>query len=131
MKTLLTLIIVVVGFIYFSSCEYVTVPPPSNYVPPVDTNDTVKADTVKFSKEIAPLFVDYSCTGCHGGGVSPDLRTNKSYNSLTNGYVTKPSATSKLMVKINIKPKHNNTDKFTPAQKARIAKWIDDGAPNF
>jgi hypothetical protein len=121
MKTIMGLLLLFTGLVYITSCEYETIEFEKAAVIPA-------TDTMKFSIDIAPLF-DPRCTGCHGASLNPDFRKSNSWNSLTTGnYVNTPSASSKLLVKIN--SGHNTATELTPTEKAKIAKWIDDGAKN-
>jgi hypothetical protein len=108
-------VIIVLGIM--SSCEKYT------YTPPVLN----PADTVHFQTEIQPIF-NGICINCHNGALAPDLRSGKSYNSLTTGgYVNLPAETS-LLYKQVISASH--TARTTDLQKQQILVWIEQGAHN-
>ncbi len=69
-----------------------------------------------------------SCVGCHGGGISPDLRADKSYNSLVNGgFVDTVNAeSSKLIEKIN--SGHGTSGNLSAQDKLYLLTWIKEGA---
>lgn len=126
MKTLAIFLAVFAVVVLFSSCENTYITPVIVHVPPINSKDTVK-----FSKDIEPLFTTYGCVGCHNGSFEFDLRAGHAYNSLkTNNLIDTPAVTSHLMIRLNISPPHNGTDKFTTDQKQKISKWINDGAKN-
>lgn len=108
-----------------TACEQYSYDPPV-YEPP-DT--TQPYDTVYYSTDIAPLFPAYNCTGCHGGGISPDLRESESYQALTEGdYINMDNPEeSVLMIKIDDSGHGgtwNNDDRFL------LLDWIYQGAQN-
>ncbi|MBK9391790.1 MAG: hypothetical protein IPN68_16965 [Bacteroidetes bacterium] len=125
LKNLLLLMSIVVGVIYFSSCEKYTFRVES--LPPVDTGGTDTTNYVKFATEVQPIFTA-SCIGCHKGTRNPDLREGNSFASLTTGgYVTLPAADSKLY-KMMTAGSHSSLS--TQAQKNTIYLWISQGARN-
>jgi len=79
---------------------------------------------------VAPVFVNAGCTGCHSGGTAPDLRADKSYNSLTTGNYVNVSdpASSKIVMKIN--SGHGTSNTISATDKALLLKWIEEGANN-
>lgn len=101
------------------ACEYETIVPVK-----VDPQE----DPVSFSTQVAPIFVEVNCVSCHAGGISPDLRADKSYAALVGGgkVDTANPAGSKLMEKIN--SGHGTAGNMTAAQKALILQWITEGA---
>jgi hypothetical protein len=129
-KNLVLLISIIVGVIYFSSCEKYTFRVET--LPPVDTtgNDTTGTDTtnyVKLSTDVQPIFTA-NCISCHKGTRNPDLREGNSFASLTTGgYVTLPAADSKLYKKIT---SSSHSSLTTQAQKNTIYLWISQGAKN-
>lgn len=68
----------VLALIGLTACEKYSYDPPV-YEPPEAT------EVVYYGQQIAPLFEEYNCTGCHGGGISPDLRPANSFQELTGG----------------------------------------------
>lgn len=102
------------------ACEYETIQPV--YVEP--------PDFVEFAVDIAPIFVDAGCASCHAGSTDPDLRADKSWDALVNGgYVdTANPGDSELIEKIE--SGHGTSGNINAEQKAKILKWIEDGAKN-
>jgi len=90
---------------------------------------------VKFQNDIIPIFkTNCSVTGCHvSGSVSPDLSSDKAYNSLiSNGLInTNDPSSSELYLWVS-------GQKSTPMPvggvdntiKATILAWIEQGALN-
>lgn len=107
--------VAVILLIGMGSCQWETIVPKEVEVP----------EEVSFSADIAPLFAS-KCASCHGGGISPDLRADKSYGELTSkGLVVAgdPDA-SELMIKINA----DHGVPLSATEKAMVQKWIEDGA---
>jgi len=103
----------------FSSCEK------NSYAPPaVDQNQTWH-----FQTDIQPIFTS-NCVTCHNGVKQfPDLRSGKSYTSLSSGgYITPPGETSILYHQITTNSAH--IPRTTDAQKLEILYWINQGALN-
>ena len=126
MKTFGIALLVFAGLAFFSACENTYISPVIVHVPPINPKDTVK-----FSKDIEPLFTTYDCINCHNGSFEFDLKVGHAYNSLkTNNLIDTPAVTSLLMIRLNVSPPHNGTDKFTTDQKQKISKWINDGTKN-
>lgn len=117
----------IIAVIAFSSCEkYVWDPP--KFIPP----DTTKPfDTVFYSTDVAPLFPSYNCTGCHSGGINPDLRVNNSYAALTNpanSYVNvQDPLTSRLIVQI----KEPHGGGMSADDINTLLNWISQGAKDY
>ncbi|HCC71549.1 MAG TPA: hypothetical protein DEQ09_10425 [Bacteroidales bacterium] len=102
----ITFTLLIIGMVGFTACEKYSYDPPV-YVPP-DT--TQPYDPVSYSQKIAPLFPAYNCTGCHGGGISPDLRESKSYEALTEGGYLNLDSYSESAVVVKIEdPGHGGT----------------------
>ena len=101
----------------FTSCES------------VQRDPVTTPDDVSFSTDVQKIF-NTSCasSGCHGGGVSPDLRENVSYTDLFDGnYIdTLSPDNSFLYQKIDIGG--SMSDKLNSTQRAIILKWIQQGA---
>lgn len=102
----------------FSSCEKYSYAPPA-----VDPSTTWHLET-----DIQPIFTA-NCISCHDGTVrTPDLRSGKSYLSLTKGgYVNLPASTSRLYVRITT---GDHIPRTTDADKLKILYWITQGAKN-
>lgn len=122
-NTALTLIVIAITGL--TACEQYSYDPPV-YEPP-DTTEPY--DTVYYSTDIAPLFPAYNCTGCHGGGIKPDLRESESYEELTEGnYINldEPEESS-LIIKID-DPGHGGT--WSNDDRFLLLDWIHQGAQN-
>jgi hypothetical protein len=101
----------------FVSCEkYSWVPETINPV-----------DTVYFQTEIQPIFTN-NCASCHTQNNLPDLRSGKSWQSLTTGgYVNLPGSSSKLYTKMT---SSGHTARSTDSDKQLVLIWINQGALN-
>jgi hypothetical protein len=100
-----------------SSCEKVSYAPPA-----VDPNATWH-----FQTDIQPIFTA-NCIACHNGTRLPDLRSGKSYLSLTKGgFVNSPASTSRLYVRITT---GDHIPRTTDVDKQKILFWITQGAKN-
>ena len=78
-KTGIIIVVLIATIIVLQSCYKVATVPKS-------TVEEVTVD-VSFAKDIQPIITaNCAVTGCHaGGGRSPDLTAEKSYNSITGG----------------------------------------------
>jgi hypothetical protein len=103
--------------VLLSSCEKVKI-----------TTAAVDPNTVwSFSNDIQPIFTS-NCITCHGAGKSPDLRSGKSYASLTNGgFVNAPAETSVLYSTIT---GSDHAARSTDSEKLKVLYWIEQGALN-
>lgn len=127
MRILSLLIISLIIAIPFSSCE-------KEYFKPVAIDPNVP---VSYKTEIEPLWTAKCLgSGCHNGGVPPNLLVGKSYTALLEGlYVdtlqrnadgTINAAASILMVKIK---KDMPPGSLMPqAEIDRVENWIKQGA---
>jgi hypothetical protein len=117
-KLSLAVVVLLMAIAGFTSCEKYTYNPPA-----VDPN---KEWSLK--DDIQPIFTS-KCISCHGGALSPDLRSGNSWNSLTKGgYVNLPAETSRLYVQITTKSSH--IPKTSDVEKQEILYWITQGAKN-
>jgi hypothetical protein len=83
--------------------------------------------TFYFQADIQPVF-NNTCINCHNGGLSPDLRTGKSYSALKNGgYLNTPAETSKLYTIMN---KSSHLSRSTENDRLKVLGWIRQGALN-
>jgi hypothetical protein len=85
---------------------------------------------LSYATDINPIFSKNNCASCHGGSVPPDLRADKSYNSLTTGgfvNVANPES-SKLYVHLVNSSSHQ--PKTTVDEETYILYWITQGAKN-
>ena len=116
-KLSLAVMLLLMAFAGFTSCEKYTFNPPA-----VDPNTEWS-----LKDDIQPIF-NAKCIDCHAGALSPDLRSDKSWNSLTKGgYVNLPAETSRLYAKIT---SSSHTAKTSDAEKLKILYWIEQGAKN-
>ena len=120
LKNLFLFFSIAAAVTYFTSCEkytYVIKPPE------IDTN------LISFSEVIQPIF-DAKCISCHGGVISPDLRTANSYNALsTGGYVTQPAEDCKLYDYVVNQSSHASYT--NQEEKNKIYSWIAQGAKEY
>lgn len=109
-----------------NSCYYDQVLP----APPPNFSDS----PVLFGADIQPIF-NASCTtsGCHSGGVAPNLLAANSYNNLKNGNYLDTNApeSSKLYQWMTGKKSLPMPPSGPNAQNnARVLAWIKQGALN-
>jgi hypothetical protein len=121
----IALTLVIVAIAGFTSCEQYIWDPPE-YIPPDTTGGF---DTIFFNTDIAPLFVNNNCTGCHkSGGTSPDLTAASAYDALVPDYVNLDNPpNSEIYTKID--DGHMGGMPFD--DKKLILDWIYQGARNF
>jgi hypothetical protein len=103
----------------FSSCEKF-----SYKLPDVDPNATWKLST-----DIQPIF-NSNCIACHSGSQAPDLRSGKSFQSLTTGGYVNISVpeSSTIYVKIESSTHRARTPDMTDNDRKKILYWITQGA---
>jgi hypothetical protein len=117
-KLSLAVVVLLMAIAGFTSCEKYTFTPPE-----VDPN---KAWSLK--DDIQPIF-SAKCVSCHGGALSPDLRSGKSWDALKKGgFVDLPAETSELYVQVAAKSSH--IPKTSDVEKQMILYWITQGAKN-
>ena len=90
---------------------------------------------IKFQNDIIPIFnASCSVTGCHiTGGVSPDLTSDKAFNSLmSNGLInTNAPSSSELYLWVSgQKSTPMPVGGVNPTISATILAWIEQGALN-
>jgi hypothetical protein len=103
--------------VLLSSCEKIKITTTA-----VDPNVTWS-----LSADIQPIFTS-NCISCHGGARSPDLRSGKSFASLTNGgFVTAPAESSILYSTIT---GSEHSSRSTDTEKLKVLYWITQGALN-
>ncbi len=105
----------IAAVLILSSCEKVVYPPIDR---PVD---------VSYKSDVQPIW-DAKCVSCHGGGLSPTLTPEVSYNELINGgYVnTDNPEDSELMQKLY----GSHDARASEAEKQTTLVWIEEGAKN-
>ena len=121
----LAVVIVLAAVAGFASCEKVgLLPIPFN-----------KDTTWSFKDDIQPIFSGSTCTECHNGRKSPDLRDGKSYAALTGTvkYVNAPEAaeSSRLYLKMeSTSGSVNHKERTTENERLTVLYWIKQGAKN-
>lgn len=119
-KLLFNGIILATFVLVAASCQYKFIVEP---VPPVPT------DTVNFSQEIAPIFDEQGCTGCHKtGGQQPDLTADNAYNSITGMGLANTDDPPESKIYYYPLPDGSHFAKYTSAQAALVLAWIEQGA---
>ena len=115
----------IAAIIGFTSCEkYIWDPP--RHEPPDST-----VAPISYSTELAPLFPQYNCTGCHGGMILPDLRVGNSYQSLTaipGKYINMDNPPQSEVVKSMEDSGHGA--QFSTEHVTLFIYWIYQGALN-
>ena len=116
-KQILIVVFILTAVAGFSSCEKFA-------IPPIPFDPTT---TWHFQADIQPVF-DANCIACHNGTRSPDLRSGKSFNALSKGYISAPAESSILYVQITTNSQH--IPRTTDTEKLKILYWIKQGALN-
>ena len=124
----ITLILVAVSLVLFTSCYKVTTL--------TVANDAEITDEISFSKDLAPLFAtSCSMSGCHNsGGIKPDLSAEKLFSTLVEGnYVSvdEPEKSSVYLSltgngKVSMPVGTNNPSNINNL----VLAWIKQGAKN-
>jgi hypothetical protein len=111
------------GLMMLASCEYEYTVVPAE---PVDT--TSATDTISFSQDIMPLFLNSCATSnCHAGKHEPDLRTGKAYASLTDGnFVIANNPDNSVIYQVS-KP-GGSMYYLTSTELKLLKRWISAGA---
>jgi len=122
MKKLLTFGIIVAGLILFlASCQnkFIIEPLPE------------PGDTVSFSQNIAPIFTEQGCIGCHNStGQQPDLSPDNAYEKITGMGLVVEYDLVQSKIYYHPKPDGEHYAKYTLAQYQLVNQWIMDGALN-
>lgn len=120
---MINLVAVLMGIFLFGACEYANIQPaaPPPPLPP--------GDSTSFSLKVQPIF-NMNCVGCHSGAQAPDLRENKSYQSLfDNNMVVKSNPEGSILYTClqsgGVMASYGNA-----ANNAIIYNWIKEGAKN-
>jgi mono/diheme cytochrome c family protein len=116
-RELIRVVILISAIAGFASCEKYTFTPPK-----IDP-------TIEWSlaTDIQPIFTT-SCISCHGGVISPDLRTDKSFTALTAGsFVNAPAESSKLYTTMTAA---SHDARSSSEEKQKVLNWIKQGAKN-
>jgi len=118
-RQILVAVILMFSAAAFVSCEKYAWDPPK-------IDDTIP---VSFQNEIITIFTSNNCIGCHGGGLSPDLRPANAYDALTNGgFINVASPESSLLYSHLLTSPHNT--RCSDLERQKILAWIKQGALN-
>lgn len=112
------LLVILIGV---SSCEYEPIIEPEVDLP----------DTVSFTLNIEPIFIEQACVGCHKDGFKPVLTAGDAYASLMSdpAYVnTDDPEVSTIYSKPS--PDGGHPKKYTRSQSELVLQWIKEGAKN-
>lgn len=120
-KQIVAALILMVAF-FATSCQYDVVVEPE--LPPIDPEVPIS-----FKDEIAPIFSDANCLGCHGGNVNPNLTPDAAYNSIVPNLVDTANAQESTIYFVPA-PGGNHPQKYSAAQAALLLGWIEQGAKN-
>ena len=114
--------------LFLNSCYY------DSFPQDIDDGGGEIPDVVSYSIDIMPLW-EGECVACHQGNVPPDLRPEKSYQSLLNGFVEpNNSEASSLYLSLihapGVSPMPTPSSKWPASQTNLVKAWIDQGAKN-
>ena len=102
-----------------SACQYDEVLP---------TEVELPDDPVSYELDIQPIF-DGACIQCHGGSISPDLRSGSSFNALTSGnYIDTNAPENSTLYQLLNNLGSSHEGRANPTERALILKWIEEGA---
>lgn len=120
-RKILGVALILIMIIVYSSCEKFKI-----ILPEVDPDATWS-----LQNDIQPIF-NSNCISCHGGATSPDLRSGKSFQSLTTGELVNTSdpASSELYVQIEGSVHRSRAPLMTDNDRTKILYWITQGALN-
>ncbi len=120
MKKYFTFGIFIITFIIFlSSCQnkFIIEPVPE------------PTDTASFSQQIAPIFTEQGCVGCHGSsGQQPSLTPDNAYNSITGLNLVVANNPDQSIIYYVPKPDGEHYAKYTSSQYSLVLQWINEGA---
>lgn len=123
MRTLKTLLSLIVLAIIMSSCTY-------NWILEEEVIDPTDPDAeeVSFSSDIVPIF-ESKCTACHNGNQVPDLTPENAYSSLNSSRYVNTSSPEESLIYTKPHPDGNHIQ-YSEAQAALVLTWITQGAKN-
>jgi mono/diheme cytochrome c family protein len=101
-----------------SSCYYEDVAPVEVVIPD---------DPINYVLDVQPFF-DANCIACHGGSISPNLSASVSYEELISGNWINTTAPESSRLYVSIDMGGNMEAYATPAERAIILAWIEQGA---
>ncbi len=120
-KLLLNGIIMALIMMAIASCQYKFI------VEPIPTPPDPE-DTISFSLEIVPIWTTQECTGCHNGGISPDLTPDNAYASIMNNNLVEVASPDDSKIYYYPSPNGTHHKVYTSPQSALILAWIEQGA---
>lgn len=120
-KLLLNGIVMALIMMAIASCQYKFIVEP--VPPPPDPEDTIS-----FSQQIAPIWSEQGCTGCHNGGQSPDLTPDNAYNSIISTNLVDIANPAESIIYVYPAADGNHYLKYTAPQSVLILTWIEQGA---
>lgn len=122
MKRLLTIGIIMASLLMMlNSCQNKFIIEP---VPEV-------ADSISFSQQIIPIWLDQNCTGCHStNGQQPNLTVDDAYSNITSMGLVSVNDPSSSKIYYYPLPDEDHFAKYTSTQAAFVLKWIEEGALN-
>jgi hypothetical protein len=123
MKTIIQLIIILVGFAALQSCSY-------DYYEPIPAEIP---DVVSYSNDIQPIWDDRGCNaaGCHStGGTSPNLTAGVSYDDIMGDGLVSTALPETSILYTKCAPGGSMYKYTQPGDSDFILAWIEQGAPN-
>ncbi|PLX16915.1 MAG: hypothetical protein C0599_14440 [Salinivirgaceae bacterium] len=98
----------------FTACEYTPFEP---------VVVEIEGD-VDFEADVEPIFSDAGCTGCHNGGLNPNLTAGNAFQSLTSeAKYTDLNEPNNIYEKA--RPGNSHPANYSPEQAAIVLKWIE------
>ncbi len=125
MNRILNSAVIFLSLLLMVSCDYnfieVDIPKPPD-----------PTDTISFASEVAPIFENSSCTGCHNGGLTFDLTAPNAYNTIINeGLVVPFNPGSSVIYTFPHPQTGTHNTKYSSGTDANlIYGWILQGALN-
>ena len=92
--------------------------------------ETIEVDavgSVTFSQDVLPIFT--KCTGCHSGGLAPNLTPANAFSAIVPAFVSLSNPAQSAIYTIPA-PSGNHPVKYTPGEAAIILAWIEQGTQN-
>lgn len=134
-KSIYILVLVFVGLMVITGCEYDFIYHPKDPIAdPIDPDNPPDPNATSFSTMIVPIFTSGNrCTSCHGdGGTRPTLTAAKAYSEITSmGLVSAANpASSKLYTYVKASTSTHAWKKMVDSQSELVLKWITEGAKN-
>jgi hypothetical protein len=136
-KSIYLIVLVLVGVMFMTGCEYDFIYHPADPIvtpDPIDPDNPPDPNLIKFSTQIVPIFTTGNrCTACHGdGGTRPILTASKAYGEISAMglvNVSEPSS-SVLYTYVKAGTSTHVWKKYADSQAELILQWITEGAKN-